>query len=335
MGSSIAEVQPQDQIGLLSRLPPEIRLKIWTPVLQPTYHETAEQVPNLSKYINEGLVDPPELMRELVEASYITSACCSKIDNRPPRSDLLLVCRQIHAEATPLLYANTLIVETATGPAREPSFLEAHATLVERLRRPRPLPLRRVLLLTHGGDGWSSAKDVIAADAPRIAELCDALVVVAQGNPFERVHMYLIDWTTYEVFGRTQPELGVGLLRGLGLLHCTKASTTMVGHPICDNLEWAMQQPGRTMPLLWLHGELEAFLNKYQPVGDGEQSQGENTKASFLQRSNEAADQLNGELFLSNFAAALGNFAEKAEENEVNRLRRLPFGDDLFEQSQL
>ncbi|KAF7363679.1 hypothetical protein MSAN_01025400 [Mycena sanguinolenta] len=330
MDCSTVEMQPRDQIDLLS-LPPEIRLKIWTPVLQPTYYETAEQVPNLSKYINDRLVDPPELMRELAEASYLPSACCSKIDNRPPRSSLLLVCRQIHTEATPLLYANTLIVETPTGPARQQDFLEAHATLVERLRRPRPLPLRRVLLLVHGGDGYSSSADVIAADAPRIAELCDALVVAAQGSPFERVHMYLIDWTTYEVFGRTQPALGVALLRGLGLLHCAKTSTTMVAHPICDNLEWAMQQPGRTMPLLWLHGELEAFLKKYQPDGDGN-GEVENTKAFFLRRSNEAADRLNGELFSFNFEAALGSVAGKAEESEVNRLRRLPFGDHLFEQ---
>jgi hypothetical protein len=161
-----------------------------------------------------------------------------------------------------------------------------------------------------------------------VAELCDALAAAAQGGALERVHVHLIDWTTYEVFGRRNRALGVGLMRGLGLLYCTQASISMVGVRVCEDLEWAMQQPGRTMPLAWLHGELEVFLNKHDP-GDqgGDQSQVENTKAFFLRKSSEAADQLNGDLFFSNFEAALDSVGKT--EAEVKILRGLRYGEDF------
>ncbi|KAJ7343202.1 hypothetical protein DFH08DRAFT_872054 [Mycena albidolilacea] len=321
MDSSPEATPPTDQAGLLS-LPPEIRLKIWKPVLQRTPAEAVEQFTNIAQYLN------PDIFHQLGEESYLTSVCSSDVKSQPP-PNLLRVCKLINAEATPLLYANTIIVEMPTGEARHQRFLTAHARLVARLRRPRPIPIRRVLLVVHAGNYYRSAEDVIPEDAPLVADLCESLAVATHGDPLEWLHVHVADWTIPETFGHNQRGVGVRLLRGLGLLSCAQVNISMMVVSASQQLEWAMHQPGRTMPLVWLHGELEVFLNKYVPEdGLSDQAQVGNPKAFFLRQSIEAANQLNGDLFFSNFEAALDSVGDNAIE-EVNRLRRLRHGEDI------
>ncbi|KAF7338090.1 hypothetical protein MVEN_02033500 [Mycena venus] len=197
---------PQDQIGLLS-IPPEVRLGIWKQVLQLTPAEAAEH--SFAQYINSDLF--LQLAEGCETASYLPSTC-SAMKRQPP--NLLRVCKAIHAEATPLLHDNIIVVETPTGDARQPNFLATYAKVVARLRRPRPLPIRRALLIVHAGNYYRPHLEVVAEDAPLVADLCDALSVAAQDGPLEWLHVHVVDWTINEVFGRNERLVGVTLLRG-------------------------------------------------------------------------------------------------------------------------
>ncbi|KAK7037949.1 hypothetical protein R3P38DRAFT_2903568 [Favolaschia claudopus] len=319
----MASSQDLEPTGLLS-LPPEIRLQIWKPVLQLTPADAIEHFAAMGGYVNA------EIFEQLKETSYIPSACCPGVESKPPH--LLQVCRLINTEATPLLYDNTLVVITPTGEIRHNDLLAGHAKLVTRLRQSRSSSIRRVLVFVHSGNYYRNSEEVATEDAPLIADLCEALAFAAQGTPLDWLHVHVVDWTISEVFGRNTRALGVKLLRGIGLLTSAHTQISMMTASGCDQLEWASRQSGRTIPLAWIHKELEACLNKYDSDDVEEQGDDNNVaekpKAGFLRKSLEAAEQLNEEAFFVTFESALESVAGRAPEDELARLRALRRGED-------
>lgn len=274
---------PRSPSSPLLSLAPEIRQQIWTDLLQSSAENTA---PMYSGYF--------QLPQE--PAFFSTDA---PLEYQVCQPQLLRVCRQIFAEATPIFYANIVVLSIPTANVDQ-DWLDAVRRLAELIKRPRRVNIRKIFLVVHAGDDNELQEEVVRRDAPLVEEICEALAYCGR---LERVWVQLVDWTIPNAFGGNR-ENAVRLLKGLGHLYAENATCNMMLTRSAEDLQWAMMRPGRTFPLAVLHWELVKFMDEYDPdVNSG--APGWDLKRFFKREGKEASDGLEPERFYLNLGVAI------------------------------
>lgn len=295
----------------LLSLPREVRL----PILKELLQIKPETVGHEYSYcINK------DYWAELGESSFFSFEIPEEDSVHP---QVLRVCRRLYEEGTPLFYDNVVIISIPSGVAYAAETAGLYEKRVELLRRPRRVNIRKVFFIVHAGDDSMYWDEVIHRDAPLIEKTCEALLNAPR---YEKVWVQLVDWTIPEAFGKSR-DLALMLLRGLGRLHCEKACINMVLVRTAEDLEWAMQRPGPTVPLWLLHHELIAYLTKYDP-GDAFNGRNWTLKEFFIRESERATNELNADYFFVNWHVAINHVLGMLEQGLSGAITALDKDED-------
>lgn len=302
--SMSSQPSPHSAVDLLS-LPAELRVEIWKYSLQISPVEAASA-------LTDNIHMSPDMVLRLNASSYF-------FDGGPRHPPYLLrVCKLIHQEATPIFYSNTVVLQLPTGRRRTAENRRNYRQLMDQISCPRPLNPRNLVVVVHA---WP----VLSAfgDSAVIANAAD--VFTRAWGVLDMVHVHVVEGSTV----RRRPGYMVDLMRGLGLLQCHKPSFSGIVKAHADGLEWAMRQPGRTMPLSYVSSKAQWFLMrfKWDP----------SLHDSLLEQLNEAAEQLDADRFSNAMERVLNAVEPKLAEmtgesrrgavTEMEKLRALHGGD--------
>lgn len=234
----------------------------------------------------------------------------------------------IYYEATSIFYRSMFIMQIYSGNTHTAEEMKFHRRLLRRLQRPRPINLRNLLLVVHASDSIYTGHST-PQDAPLIAGTANLLMQVC--GVMDRVHVELVDWSFLKIFARHR-EVGIDLLRGLGMLQCHEPSCGMMPATTADDIEWSMKQPGQTMPLYFLFMDVDHLLVKYETV--------QARKQQLADEANQAVQERNRKSLLRIFDAVVLNAQKKLgdldksartkAEEDVQCIKSHRNGDDLL-----